>query len=247
MARAAVTVGVTLRKQPLPPVPLAPPAAQLAMLVPQRPPDRDRPWPLAMPRDELPAWGAPGEGAIAPIVGIERRLVRRAELLWEQLRGDAPLPDRAALRQFLVSSFAPQALLVTGSSRNGGMVFTIEAVGSRLDALGLFAPGPVAPSDAPDAPAAGRLAALAGTALERAGPALLEIDAPGMVPDNAAAEAATGVLLRAIALPFAAEPGGAQPVLVVASWRQLLSPEETARLHGELASAAQWVRTHRGP
>jgi hypothetical protein len=52
------------------------------------------------------------------------------------------------------------------------------------------------------------------------------------------------LLLRAIALPFARKPGATPgeadvraAVLVLVSWRQLLSAEETEALHRELAHA----------
>jgi hypothetical protein len=53
----------------------------------------------------------------------------------------------------------------------------------------------------------------------------------------------TQLLMRAIALPFAGVRGG-QPgatAIVIASWRKLLSAEETQALHRELAAAIDWM------
>ena len=53
------------------------------------------------------------------------------------------------------------------------------------------------------------------------------------------------LLLRAVALPFAADARGDIRCVVIASWRKLLSAEETAALHRELAAAMKWMHRQR--
>jgi hypothetical protein len=237
---AAVNQPIASRKDPMPvqdPIPFAP----------SRPPGPLPLWPAAgpralrhAPRPQAAEWATSAE----PLPGIERRLVRRAERLWDELRGTAPQPGQQALHHFLASAFAPQALLIRFSGEGHGCRCEIGAIGTRLDSLAVIVPGPVAPTAGPAASVAQRLAALAERAMLLGSPLCLEIDAAvAPVPTSEGQPQGpdggdAGLLLRAIALPFMApQPEAPQPVLVVASWRHLLPAEAVARLHAELSAA----------
>ncbi|WP_448586991.1 hypothetical protein [Thermaurantiacus sp.] len=177
---------------------------------------------------------------------MERRLVRRAEALWDQLRGDSDLPVAAAATLFASPPFADHSLELTFPPDPDGKhppLPHLGRIGEALTGLGLLGPGPVAPDARPDAPLRERLAALSEQALRLRTPAFLETDTTRQGPSNP--EAARGILLRAVALPFRpprGQPARGPTAIVVASCRQLLSEVETQALHGELAAAIDWLK-----
>jgi hypothetical protein len=197
----------------------------------------ESPWPAAA-TDARPAVSslaaAPSPTLLPPTLrGVERRLVRRAELLWDGLRPDAGLPDSAEVGPFLQPPFGRQALLYAADAdapQPGRILF----VGADLAALGLAEPGPLLPTDR----LSRRLAALAAAALAAGEPAHLDSDDCAI----GASPSAPALLVRAVALPFAPLPDGARLALVLVSWRQLLSPAETEALQRELATAIEWMR-----
>jgi hypothetical protein len=186
-------------------------------------------------------------GAPVSPIGIERRLVRRAEAHWARLaddRPDAALPPAALAAELLAPPFAPQALLVqmpappfdpaTAGPR-------IAFAGEGLEALHLRVPGGSAPDRHPhaaaDAALGTRLLDLAARAARERQPAHFDSES-----EPRPAGLRPSLLVRAVALPFAPPPGGGASVVVVASWRQLLSSQETAALHRELAAAIDWMQ-----
>jgi hypothetical protein len=173
------------------------------------------------------------DAELAGLSGIERRLPRRAELLWEQLRRGAPMPTRTASARLLEAPFRDHALMVAWGGHGQA---AIAFAGAELAALGGFRPGPIEPKAAPDAPIAERLAALAGEAVRHGEPRHLDSD---LDPDLAVGR--SPLLFRAVALPLAGEDGAPDHAIVVLSWRRLLSPGETADLHRELQSAIGWL------
>lgn len=185
-----------------------------------------------------------GSAQAGPPLGIERRLVRRAEALWESLRAGAPLPPSQAAAAFhgrLFDEHAIELSLPPHPADPSSHAARIVRIGQAVASLGLATPGSVAPDIAIHAGVAERLAALAERAVALAEPVLLEIDTtacpalPGM----------PALLLRAVALPFAQGSHAAGPtVVVVASWRHLLPPEEAAAIQEELAAAIDWLRHH---
>lgn len=214
------------------------------------------PWPAGARRGrhaDPDAGPVAGPAAALPMVGVERRLVRRAEAVWEQLRPPAGLPAAGAIHAFEAPLFADNAALFAlppHPSDPACALPRILRVGAKLAELGGLAPGPVGADGGAGATVAGRLAALVERATAGAVPVVVEIDSPGRAPgDDAAGRDRPGVLLRAIALPFApparlAAPSGPLAV-VIASWRTLLSADETARLQRELAAALEWLHgTH---
>jgi hypothetical protein len=204
-------------------------------------------WPVGLCRGRH-AEGAAGlaEGPVAalPLLGVERRLVRRAEAVWEQLRPPAGVPPAGAIHALNSPVFAGNAVLFAlppHPSEPDCTSLRILRIGQNLAELGVVGIGPVRAQSGAGAGVAGRLAALVARACAKREPVVVEIDAPGR--DR------PGILLRAIALPFAAPVGVAQPsgplAVVVASWRTLLSAAETENLQRELAAALEWLRgTH---
>jgi hypothetical protein len=167
-------------------------------------------------------------------LGIERRLPRRAEVLWNRLRGEAALPPAAAAGALLAPPFSTQALMVTKPVRGRPQ---IAYSGSDMPHLGPAEIGPAVADSRPTAPIALRLVALALAAIAAGAPRHLDSDfdpdTPGPQP---------GILFRAVALPLAPEGTDGLSGLAVAvlSWRKLLSPAETAALHSELRAAVNW-------
>lgn len=215
----------------------------------------DAPWPAA----ELPALQplSADQRAVAeepapstlPTLGLERRLVRRAETIWKALRRGEPLPRLSDASVLLQPPFSGQAALVTRDDAGPRLSY----VGSRLAALGLDGPGPLSSMAEPGAQL---LAELALEAMDGARPALLASEdmagQPGEQPiinrrpgGVQARRGGPALLLRAVALPFAGLPGsadmlpgeGAPAAILIASWREYLSDQDTLALHAELADA----------
>lgn len=203
--------------------------------------------PADLPEDLLSAPGSapdfaalPGAGA-EPIAGIERRLSNRAESLWTRLCGHGRLPPQAAAQALLARPFAAQAMLV----EKGGDGPVIVSVGTDLLRMAFARPGPVAGAPCATDAALGigeRLAALALDSIAAGRPLHLDSDFdPDIAPGPGGARRA--LLFRAVALPFAPDPGGGLQGLAVAllSWRALLSDRETEALHRELHAAIAWM------
>lgn len=174
-------------------------------------------------------------GTGEPLSGIERRLPRRAEVLWNRLRGDAALPSADAAGALLAPPFSTQALLVTKPLSGRPQ---IAYAGSEVSWLGPASVGPAMADSRPTAPIPHRLAALALAAIAAGGPKHLDSD---FDPDMAGPK--PGILFRAVALPLAADPASGLSGLAVAvlSWRKLLSQDETDALHSELQHAIAWL------
>ena len=204
------------------------------------------------PEPSAGAEAAPG-GLRDPAIGIERRLVRRADMLWDRLRGAAPLPAPELAGRFDQPPFGASAMLVAfpppapgGPATGAGALPCAPArilrVGGSLARFGLApggwpAAGPGQAQGGEGAPAAA-LIALAARAVRRGEPALIERDTLLLPGDPARDNDGLGALLmRAVALPFAAAEGTGPLAAVIVSWRQLLSEEEAAELAGELESA----------
>ncbi len=190
-------------------------------------------------RDAVTDW-LPGDllsqsGASEAPSGIERRLPRRAEALWNRLRGDAELPPADAAAALLAPPFSTQALLVTKPLRGGPR---IAFSGSDVGWLGPAAVGAAVADSKPSAPVPDRLVALALAAVAAGGPRHLDSD---FDPDVGGPRA--GILFRAVALPLAPQPASGLAGLAVAvlSWRKLLSQDETDALHSELRAAIGWL------
>ncbi len=260
------------------------PAARVGPAHPRAAPDAPRaaaaggaqPFPRAAPRgphvaadpagQEAPAPAAGALPAVAaaadlpaepPVRGVERRLVRRAEALWEALLADrAPparagggaaraVPDAGQVQRFLVPPFGAQAVLLAfpphPADPDSDLPRIVEA-GEAVRALGLCLRGTVVPDGRTEAPAADQLAMLAARAVALGEPVRFERDAlalpqpPGEVPPGPG-EGLQSLLLRAIALPFAARPGCGPQAVVILSWRKLLSEAEALRLSEELRAA----------
>ena len=190
-------------------------------------------------------------GGVSPAAtdptAVERRLVRRAEVLWARLAGDQPLPPAFLADELLRPPFRSQALVLEMPINAPAR---ISFVGETLSRLTNLSPG--ADSDAEIATRLGtRLVALARRA------ATLR-EAVHYDSDKERAQAAadgedTQLLMRAIALPLSGvcgyRPEGETPgttAVVIASWRKLLSAEETRALHRELAAAIDWMHRQGG-
>lgn len=197
-----------------------------------------RPWQVR--RRSAPSDGLPAALVGLPMTpdmptGIERRLPRRAELLWNRLRGEAPLPPAEAAGALLAPPFATLAILVTRPVRGTAQ---IAYAGSEVGSLGVVSIGPARADPRPQAPVPDRLVALSLAAIARGRPQHLDSD---FDPDTAAP--GPGLLFRAVALPLAPDPASGLEGLAVAvlSWRKLLSPAETEALHLELRAAMAWL------
>lgn len=188
----------------------------------------------------------------APLIGIERRLARRAEALWDALRGTSPLPDAAAAAALLGPPFSGFAMLLTMPVSTTSQPALPAApalphvgfVGEALAALGIVSHGPVVPDARPAAPLAARFAALAGQAVANEAP--VSFDSEG-TPARSGAGRHTPLLMRAIALPCAPAGGAGHTVVIIVSWRALLSADETDALHRELAAAIGWMQANKLP
>jgi hypothetical protein len=222
--------------------------ARAGVLVPERGFGGSLGEPWARPRSPGPASPGPTPGfAAAPStlpVGVERRLVRRAEALWASLCA-APevLPSPESAAQLLAPPYAGQALLISlpphpADPASGAP--RIAFVGEALLDLGLLVPGTAEADPSPGAPLGARLVALAVQAAATRQPAHFDSEA-----DPAPPRLRPQLLMRAVALPFASEPGAGPTAAVITSWRKLLSSEETAALHRELAAAIDWMQQHR--
>ncbi len=192
---------------------------------------------------------------------IERRMVRRAEAMWLGIGGDTQpdaLPDGREARAFLRPQFGANALLCEAADGEAPMI--VEA-GPALLSLADFQPGPLLAS----AGQPGRTAERAsGSAMHQPGGCLhigrvlaelgertmrlgqrCRFDADtAQLPLGAHGPLRPPMLVRAIGLPFertlSGRPG--RSAVVVASWRKLLSTEETRALHAELAAALDWIK-----
>jgi hypothetical protein len=167
--------------------------------------------------------------------GIERRLPRRAELLWNRLRAESDLPPARAAGALLAAPFSTQALLVTKPVRGRPQ---IAFAGADIGGLGPVGIGPAVADSKATAPVPNRLAALGLAAIAARRPQHLDSD---FDPDLGANRSA--VLFRAVALPLEADAGSGLSGLavVVLSWRKLLSAQETDALHAELQAAVSWL------
>ncbi len=193
------------------------------------------------PRSAVPP-GMPGDllsqmGGSEVLSGIERRLPRRAEVLWDRLRGDADMPPADVAGALLGAPFSTQALLVTKPVRGQPQ---IAYAGTDISWLGPATVGPAKADSRPTAPIPYRLAALALSAIAAGKPTYLDSD---FDPDTAGPS--PGILFRAVALPLAADPASGLEGLAVSvlSWRKLLSKDETDALHSELQAAISWLGT----
>jgi hypothetical protein len=183
-----------------------------------------------------------------PESGIERRLVRRAEYVWDALRDGRPLPPAPAVNRLIQPPFTAQSLLFAFPPHPGApgqQLPRIVHLGSALHALAMAEPGEIRPSSASGARLAEQLASLAERAVNEGGPLTLERDAMQMA--GAGPETRPGhetLLLRAVALPFAPSGGAGALCAVIVSWRQILSEREAAQLADELrAVMAAFART----
>jgi len=184
-----------------------------------------------------------GDSLLMPI-GIERRLVRRAEARWASLRGDEALPAAMAAGELLGPPFTSRAMLVSFPDLGAGATARISHVGEAIPALFAAPTGMIAADAGAAAPLASRLVALAHAALRCSAVHHLDSDEDGS--GKAASGCRPHLLLRAIALPLAAASNGVSTAVAVVSWRKLLSEDETAALHHELAVAITWMHDH-GP
>ncbi len=198
------------------------------------------PWQFR-PRAPAPAGPSAGllsqtDGAALPI-GIERRLPRRAEHLWNRLRGEADMPAAEAAAALLAPPFSTQAMLVTQRLRGRPQ---IAFAGGDISGLGPADIGPATGDSRSTAPIPQRLVALSLAAIAAGAPRHLDSD---FDPDTKGPS--PGVLFRAIALPLSADRASGLRGLAVAvlSWRKLLSKDETDALHSELQAAIQWLGT----
>ncbi|MFA7440077.1 MAG: hypothetical protein WCZ66_03815 [Sphingomonadaceae bacterium] len=183
----------------------------------------------------------------APLIGVERRLVRRAEILWNQLRGDALMPGVGDAAPLLAPPFLAQSVLMVFPSAEAASLATtslpvraeILYVGEAVRALDMVKTGQVTADAKSSAGLSARFAALAAEAV-RAG-TIARCDS-----DSAPPATGTGtppLLMRGVALPLSAADGNSA-VIMIASWRRLLSVSETAALHRELAEAFDWMARH---
>ena len=170
--------------------------------------------------------------------GLERRLPRRAETMWEQLASSPQLPPAASAAQFLRIPYAGNAMLLRHLP---GQALHIEAVGEALQAITQLRCGAYAGGREHVAALGQQMLELAQVALARGAPMRMESERLSQRPSAGRPH----LLLRAVALPFAPDDRGEQLCVVVCSWRKLLSAEETAALHRELAAAMNWMHSQR--
>lgn len=172
------------------------------------------------------------DGSYPSLAGIERRLVRRAHTLWDELRGMHAMPHAAQSAPLLAAPFANHAVLILYPGPDRA---TIAHVGEQVRALGVIAAGKVRPDIGPNASLAARFAALGHQAITNAAPARLHSE--DMPPDTAAAPP---LLMRNLALPIHTGSATAAAIIIT-SWRKLLSADETAALHREMEAAMDWI------
>lgn len=213
------------------------------------PPGQTQPWPVARARAEAPAAEvhadfaspqlAPGDGRreLPPVHGIERRLVRRVEALWHSLCEDDGLPPVSSLATLLAEPYGSQAALFRIPSRAPGKraAAVPHFVGNRLQAVG-------GGKGATRSALMRRLGLLASEALAGRRPAYFdsELESPGIRADSDG----PALMVRAIALPVRQTRGSAASIVVVASWREILSARDTQALQQELATAIAWMQAH---
>lgn len=159
-----------------------------------------------------------GNGPVAPL-GIERRIVRRAEAVWQSMLGGQHLPPATAAKQLLKPPFANGAMLLVDRR--------VTYVGEGLLSLGIE----LSPSIRRAGSLAAYLTELGISAIHNKCPMLFDTD---HYPNE---EQLAGLLARAIALPLAPSITGAKSAVVVASWRRLLPDEQADALQRELADA----------
>lgn len=177
--------------------------------------------------------------------GVERRLVRRAEAFWARQAADLDLPGGPLALDFARAPFADKALII---DLPAGRPAAVRHCGEDLRCIA--DPLQQDPAQADAGPAGPRswlgaqLLALGQKAAATGHCALFDSDHS---PD-VARTADPLLLVRAIALPYSGDctggPGAA--AVVVASWRKLLSAEETRALHRELAAAIDWMHQQGG-
>lgn len=212
------------------------------------------------PGPGLPGGAPPGSGPAgadplpeAPALplaeqGIERRLARRAETIWVGLAAGGRLPDAGESRRFTRPPFSDHAVLLAFPPHPRdprSPLPRVLRVGAAVARLGLCQTGCIAPDERGEAPPAARIAALAAHAVAIGEPVRFEQDAPeALAPTSPCPAASTfaTLLLRAIALPFAASPPAGPLAVVILSWRRLLSDDEAARLSQQLRDALDALR-----
>ncbi|QMW23725.1 hypothetical protein [Sandaracinobacteroides saxicola] len=174
-----------------------------------------RPSPPPLPLPPLP---------LVAEMGIERRLVRRAEALWSRLHSPDALPAGAHAETLLAYPFGPVALHIAALDGAPRLVTAGCAIRRLLPRAAL--PGaPLDPRPETGAPLLSQAAALARLAHRRGWPARIDGEFPLDGHDGA-------LLLRAVALPLADHSA-----ILVASWRQLLGAAETRALQSEFLAA----------
>lgn len=184
-----------------------------------------------------------------PLMGVERRLVRRAEILWNDLRGEALMPDAGDAAPLLSPPFLPQAVLMVFASRevasaargNPPAVAEILYVGESVRALDMIRTGAVTVGAGASAGLAARFAALGAEALHAGTVARYDSDDARSAPGADSSR----LLMRAVALPLSTTDGN-RAVIVIANWRRLLSAGETAALHHELAETFRGMAKEKG-
>lgn len=187
--------------------------------VPADHPVAEEPFPRRRVRDSgfQPTPGV-DKGPVAPL-GIERRIVRRAEAVWQGLLGGQQLPPAAAAKILLKPPFSTGAMLLVDRR--------ITYVGEGLLGLGVE----LSPSIRRAGSLAARLTELGISAIHNKCPMLFDTD---NYPDE---EQLAGLLARAIALPLAPSPAGAHSAVIVASWRRLLPDDKADVLQREFSAA----------
>lgn len=203
------------------------------------------------PRYRASPWNSPqplvpGAGEAAPFSGVERRLVRRAEVLWEYLCGEESVPHASEASALLAAPFVDNALLIVyprldATIPAGVRIPAIIAhVGEKTIGLGPIATGEIHPDASPDAPLACRFAATGARAVVNGAPERLDSedlpthDTPGAAP----------ILMRSLALPIHNNSNSSAAIIII-SWRKLLSIDETVALHREMAAANAWLHRKR--
>lgn len=183
------------------------------------------------------------------VPGIERRLVRRAERMWDELRGATPMPHARAAGPLLMPPFASNAIVIiyppadapddgtTIPARNdpAALPAFIAHVGEDIGRLCQIATGDMSVDAGPDAPLGHQLAAAAQRAIRGRAPERLDSEQLG------AGAADTAILMRSIALPIHTSME-CEAAIIITSWRRLLSRDETAALHREMEAAMGWMR-----
>lgn len=195
------------------------------------------PWEMRNPPRDPVGGERPGSGA-ALTFGLERRLPRRAETMWEQLATPPGLPPAAAVAPFLRPPYAGNAMLLR---RPMGQPARIETIGEGLQAITHLRRGEYQPDEGGMTALGRQMVELCEQALAAATPQRLESERMSQRPSAGRPH----LLLRAVALPFAPDERGESAGVVIASWRKLLSAEETAALHRELAAAMDWMHRQR--